>query len=306
MRIPGARTVLVVVALTAGVLLAYALGRVQAPGGAAPAEPVGQLRYRRVICMSPAIAEIVFAIGAGPRVVGVSEHTAWPPEATELPICGGFYNPNYERMLDLRPDLVISQGEASDLRKFARTNGIELELVSLATLDAVLSDIERLGALLQVQPQARRVVDGMRRRLDAVRARVRGRPVVSVLLVTGHDEGSLRNLYAVGPHTFLNDLIEVAGGRNAFADLPVEYGVVNKEAIIERRPDVIVELRGLGGDEARAQAQVRALWASFGTLPAVQNDRVYAVDSTYALIPGPRVVDLAEKLAALFHPEANR
>jgi iron complex transport system substrate-binding protein len=300
---------MVAVAFALGVALAYELGRPGAvPAGGAPEAPAsadGGYRYRRIVCMSPAIAEIVFAIGAGQRVVGVSEHTAWPPAATKVPTCGGFFDPNFERMLSLKPDLIIDQGEAADIQKFADSNGIQLELVTLATLEAILSDTERLGDLLQVGPQAQRVVADMRRRLDAVRARVRGLPVVSVLLVTGHDEGSLRNTYTVGPHTFLSELIEVAGGHNAFADLPVEYGAVNREAVIARRPDVIVELRGMGRDAARTEADVRRLWATLGTLPAVQNGRVYVVDSTYAMIPGPRVVELAEEFAGLFHPEAR-
>ncbi len=308
MRVPWTRAVLVVLALAAGIALAYALGRVQPPsaGGAGQAPPPpgvsAEFRYRRIICMSPATAEITFAIGAGARVVGVSEHTVWPPAATKLPICGGFFNPSYERILSLRPDLIISQGEATDLRRFVDNNGIKLELVPVSTLDAILTDTEQLGRLLQVEPQAKRVADDMRRRLDGVRARVRGEPVVRVLLVTGHDPGALTNIYAVGPHTFLSDVVEVAGGRNVFSDLPVDYGVVSREAILERRPDVIVELRGMTVAESREQGDVRRLWSVFATLPAVKNGRVYAVDANYALIPGPRVVDLAEKLADLFHP----
>ena len=120
--------------------------------------------------------------------------------------------------------------------------------------------------------------------------------------MTGRDQGSLSNIYTVGPHTFLNDLIVVAGGHNVFDDLPVDYGTINKETLLERKPDVIVELRGMTENEAREQGDVRKAWQGLGMLPAVKSGRVYAIDASYALIPGPRVVDLVEKLAELFHP----
>ena len=309
MRSIGTRPIIVCAALLVGLALAYALGRVPAPsagGGASPpAQGSAEYRYRRIICMSPAVGEIVFAVGAGPRVVGVSEHTMWPPQALKLPVCGGFFNPSFERILSLKPDLVISQGEAADMRQFATANGITLELLSLTNLDSIMTESERIGQLLQVEPQAERLVAGMRARLDAVRSRVQGRPPVGVLLVTGRDQGSLSNIYTVGPKTFLNDLIVVAGGHNLFDDLPVDYGTINKETLLERKPGVIVELRGMTEDEAREQDDVRKVWQGLGMLPAVRNGRVYSVDATYAMIPGPRVVDLVEKLAELFHPEAR-
>ena len=210
MRSIGTRPIIVGAALLMGLVLAYALDRLPTPSAAGPlAQGSAEYRYRRIICMSPAVGEIVFAIGAGPRVVGVSEHTMWPPEATRLPVCGGFFNPSFERILSLKPDLIISQGEAADMRTFAHTNGIEMELLSLTNLDSIMSESERIGKMLQVEPQAERLAAGMRARLEAVRARAQGRPSVGVLLVTGRDQGSLTNIYTVGPHTYLNDLIVV-------------------------------------------------------------------------------------------------
>ncbi|GAH56365.1 unnamed protein product, partial [marine sediment metagenome] len=103
--------------------------------------------------------------------------------------------------------------------------------------------------------------------------------------------------------TFLHDLLGVAGGRNVFVDLPRDYAPINKETLLQRAPDVIVELHGEGGDLARLQREVRRLWQGLPTIPAVRQGRVHVVEATYALIPGPRVVELAERLADLFHGE---
>jgi len=297
------RAIQVGVALLVGLVLAYALSRPSRPAPERAGRSGSQYRYSRIICMSPAVSEITFAIGAGPRVVGVSQHTQYPPEAMGLPRCGGFFNPNFEVILSLKPDLIIAQGEAADMRQFAEANGIELVLLSLTDLDSIWTEAERLGRILQVEDEAARMVAEKRARLDALRARAAGKPPVRALLVTGREPDSLSNISTVGPNTFLNDIIEIAGGRNIFDDLPVDYGVVNKEALLARGPEVIVELQGMDSAEQLDHGAVLALWQELPTLPAVRNGRVYAIDASYALIPGPRVVDLAEDLADLFHGE---
>lgn len=302
----AAKALLVAAAFAAGLALSALLLRLSAP------EPVrtgrgagGAFRYGRIVCMSPATAEIAFALGAGERVVGVSQYTQHPPEALKKPTCGGFFNPNYELILALRPDLVLTQGRAAELERFARENGLAFVAVELTDLASIFAGIERIGALLELEDEAAALKARLRARLAAVRARVAGREPVAALLVSGREPGSLSGIHAVGPDTFLHDLIVVAGGRNVFADLGRPYGVVNKEAIIERAPQVIVELHGEGGDARELGARVRALWRGLGPLPAVRAGRVHAVEATYAMVPGPRVVQLAERLADLFHPEAG-
>ncbi|MCD6416042.1 MAG: ABC transporter substrate-binding protein [Planctomycetes bacterium] len=297
---------LVVAAFAVGLGLSVWLQVVSTPGkvagGAAPgSEPERQYRYRRIICMSPSVSEIVFAVGAGARVVGVSNYTTWPPEAAAKPKCGGFFDPGYERMLSLEPDLIIGQGIAADLKPFAQDNGIELVLLDLTDLESIFREIRRVGSVLEVPERAELVCARMNYRLAEVRVKAAGRPRVPVLLVTGREQGSLGSISTVGPGTFLDDLIEVAGGRNVFSDLPRGYAVINKETLLARAPEVIVELHGEGGDSEKALRRVRTLWAGLGTLPAVRQGRVYVITATYAMIPGPRVVEIADRLGDLLH-----
>jgi len=300
---------LVVLALLVGAsAVALRLGRLGPAGrmgseGPPPGGDAGPQRYGRIICMSPAVVELAFAVGAGNRVVGISQHTMSPPEALGLPVCGGFFNPNYERILSLHPDLILTQGRADDLKRFAGDNGIEMVSLDIGDLDSIITQTARLGELLQCEEGAARVCAETERRLDAVRARVAGKAPVKLLLVTAREPGSLNGIQAAGPGSFLDDLIAVAGGVNVVSDLPRSYGVVNKEALLARRPEVIVELHGEGGDAAALQREVRELWQGLSSLPAVRQGRVYAVEATYAMIPGPRVVQLAERLARLLHGE---
>ncbi len=308
MEAPVKKTSAVAAALLTGLAISVLLARVEAPGLSAADRPDAQspkarYRYRRVICMSPAVTEIVFAAGAGERVVGVSQHSKHPPRALRLPDCGGFYNPNMERILSLRPDLILAQGEGEGLERFARANRIELVTLGLTDLDSVFEALDRTGRLLEVEHRAELAASEMRYRLARVRARVAEGPRVPVLLVTGREEGALADLHVVGPGTFLHDVARVAGGRNVFADLSRRYGSVSKEAVLKRAPQVVVELRGEGGDPDRLQRAARRLWASMAPLPAVREGRIHLIAATYAVIPGPRVVELAERLAEILHGE---
>jgi len=300
----GGRVLAVVAALAAGLALSLWLGGRRSVGGPSrPASGVGgaSVRCRRVICMSPAVTEIVFKLGAGSRVVGVSQHTKWPPEALTRPRCGGYFNPNYERILALRPDLIITQGEAEDMRRFARDNGIELFSLQITDLESIFGAIQGAGRVLQLTDAARAVCAELRGKLEAVRQRVSGLPRVRALLVVSREREALNDIYVCGSGTFLDDVIRIAGGSNVAGDLVSSYGVISKEALLAREPEVIVELRGEGASDPAEQQRIRALWQGLAPLPAVREGRVYVLEATYAMIPGPRVVQLAEKLAELFH-----
>ena len=296
---------LVMVALVIGASACAAwLGRLTPGRREAPADEPAPAGYRRVVCMSPAVVELAFAVGAGERVVGICQHTMHPPEAFNRPSCGGFFNPNYELLLLLQPDLIVTQGQAEDLRRFAEHNGIELLSLNLVDLESISTQARRFGEVLDCQAGAERVCEDIESRLGAVRARVAGRPPVKVLLVTAREPASLNGIQAIGPGGFLHDLIAVAGGVNVVSDLPQSYGTVSKEALLARSPEVIVELHGEGGDPEAILRETRALWGGLSALPAVRNGRVYAIEATYAMIPGPRVVELAERLAEFLHGEA--
>jgi len=282
---------------------AWNTGRRPAESSLAASQPVPEreYRYRRIVCMSPAVAEIVFALGAADRVVGVSQHTRYPPEALKKPTCGGFFNPNYEMLLSLQPDLIITQGKAEALSHFANGNHIDILSLDLRDLESIFEQTAWAGRALQLEAEAELVCAEMRYRLAQVHPQISRKPIVPVVLVAGREPGTLNGITVVGPGTFLNDLIQVAGGRNVFSDLHTSYAVVNKEALLERAPQVVVELQGEGGDARAEQEETREVWKGFPSLPAVQQGRVYVVEASYALIPGPRVVLLARRLAEIFH-----
>ncbi len=261
-----------------------------------------QPAIHRMICASPSITEIVFSLGAGSRVVGVSAFSFYPPEAQAVTQIGGQINPNRERILSLEPDLVIIQGRHQMLDRFCREQGIPILSVEIDRIEHITSAIQRIGEVLDAETAAEHLATGIRQQLADLARKTQSRPPRSVFLGLGHTPGDLTGLMTTGSGTFLHELIELAGGRNIFADAPGTYPRISKEALVRRRPDVIIEVlaEGISPDN---QVLLKADWERLATLPAVQAGRIHFLTDDYLLIPGVRIAQTAKRLAAAIHPE---
>jgi iron complex transport system substrate-binding protein len=260
---------------------------------------------RRIISLVPNVTEMIYAIGAGDRVVAVSSYDSYPPEVRALPRVGALIDPNVERILSLKPDLVIVYGSQDDLKQQLSRAGIDTFGYRHGGLDAVTATIRELGGRLGDAPAAEALAARIDRDLDAVRQRVAGRPRPRVLLVFGRERLSLRGIYASGGAGFLHDMLVAAGGDNVFADVKTESVQATTEQIISRRPDVILEVRAVNeafptGDR---DAETRT-WSALGAVPAVRNHRVLFLFDDRIVVPGPRVVEGTRALALALHPDA--
>ncbi|MFP4058645.1 MAG: ABC transporter substrate-binding protein [Candidatus Brocadiia bacterium] len=296
----------------AGVGIAFALHRGPAPPHSEPGEPGAAAEGRvprRIVVATPSLVECVYALGAGDRVVGVSGFATYPPQARAVAGVGGQVNPRLDRILALRPDLLVVQGEAEKLADFARQHAIPTLHLAMDSIEEVCASLRRLGAALGCEPQAERLVARIRYQLAAVRLRVAGRPRPRVFLCTGHTPGSLRSLSTAGGGTFLSQLLGIAGGRNVFSDVGLPYPTVSKDQLVERAPEVIVELRPpmVPGRalSAAARRQLVADWARLPSLPAVRERHIHVLTDDFLLIPGPRMALTAERLAEVLHPDAE-
>ncbi len=186
---------------------------------AGPAEPrrAADRPPQRIVSVVPAVTEMLFAIGAGPRVVAVGSFDTYPPEVRTLPKVGALLDPDIERIIALRTDLVVVDKGQVELQAKLRQAGIATFPYAVGDLANVSATIDQLGRLLDLQPAAKALVGDIRSRLDRVRTSVTGRPRPKTMLVFGREPGGLRNIYVSGGVGFLHDLIELAGGTNAFA-----------------------------------------------------------------------------------------
>ena len=269
-----------------------------------PAWRVGAAGPQRIVSLVPAATEMLFAMGAHDRLVGVGSYDNYPPEATRLPRLGGLLDPNVERLLGLKPDLAVVYSTQSELRRQLDRASVPMFLYVHRGLPDVTQTIRALGARVDAARQANELADRIDRQLAAVRARVAGRGRPRTLLVIGRESGTLRGVVASGGYGFLHDMLETAGAVDAVADIKRESVQMSTEMLLARAPDVIIELH-YGNDLRTDQlASERAVWNRLGSLPAVKNNRVLLLVGDEFVVPGPRIVGAVERLASALHPSA--
>lgn len=258
---------------------------------------------QRIVSLVPALTELLFAIGAGPQVVGVSSYDHEPPEVESRARVGALLDPDTERILALRPDLVAIYRSQADLRTQLQRASIPIFDYRHAGLADILATTRALGRATGHDREADALAGRIAQRIEAVRARTGRGPRVRTLLVFGREAGALRNIYVSGGRGFLHDMLIAAGGENVMADVAQESVQASTELILTRAPDVILEIRDRGTlPEARVQALARD-WAPLASVPAVRAGRVRIVTGTGLTVPGPRVADAIERLARVLHPD---
>jgi iron complex transport system substrate-binding protein len=261
---------------------------------------------QRIVSIVPSITEMLFAMGIGSRVVAVSSFDHYPPQVSSLPKVGALLDPDVERIFALRPDLVVAYASQVDLVARLKGAGIPVFAYAHAGLADVTATILAVGERVGAPDAARREAVRLDAGLQSVRDRVRGRPRPSTLLVIGREPMALRNIYVSGGYGFLHDLLDVAGGKNVFADVKRESLQATTEQILARGPEVIVELHYGSELGADAIARERQAWDRLSAVPAVRNGRVELLVGDEFVIPGPRLAQAADRLARALHPEVYR
>jgi iron complex transport system substrate-binding protein len=278
---------------TGGVCLALALG---------VACVVIHAQARRVVSIIPATTEMLFAMGAGDRVVAVGSYDRFPPEVQKLPRVGALLDPDVERIISLRPDLVIVYATQADLKTQLERAHIPIYSYAHRGLPDITDTVRALGARIGAADSANALAARMEREVADVRARVANRPRPRTLLVFGRERGALRGLDASGGVGFLHDMLEAAGGADVLADIKQQAVQMSTEMVLARSPEIVVELHYGRGDRI-ASTDMRA-WDALPALPAVRNHRVYLLEGEEFVVPGPRVGLATERLARTIHPEA--
>jgi iron complex transport system substrate-binding protein len=248
---------------------------------------------------------MLFAIGAGDRLVGVSSFDEYPPEVKTIARVGGLLDPDLERIFALRPDLAVVYGSQRDLAAQLQKAGIRTYSYRHGGVADITRVMRELGDLLGTRPQAEAAARKIESGLASVQARVRGIKRPRVLLVFGREKGALRGIYASGGVGFLHDLVEIGGGEDVFADIKRESVQASTEQILARAPDVIIEIHGSEVLPPEAAAREAAAWTVLSSVPAVQHHRVYVLSGQELVTPGPRIVTAADRIARAIHPTTN-
>jgi len=250
---------------------------------------------KRIVSLNPATTEILFAIGAGSRLVGRTHWDSWPDSARFVPDIGDALRPNIEAVLGAHPDVVIlyasndNQGVADRLR----SAGIQTVALRIDSIAQFRRATLHLGKIVGEDARARSVVDSVQLTLDAVRAATAGLPQTSVFYHTWDSP-----LITIGRNSFLNELVVIAGGRNVYADIAQASPVVTLEDVVKRNPDVL-----LVGPHTAASILASAQWQA---VPAVRAKRVFVFDTNVVGRPSVTLGMAAVNIAGLLHPGAIR
>src|SRR5262245_4878359 len=262
----------------------------------------GQIPHR-IISLVPATTEMLFVMGAGTRIAGVSDYDRYPPEVSKLPRVGGLIDPNVERVISLKPDLVIVYDTQTDLKQQLERARIPMFRYVHRGLPDITGTMRALGERVGAKSAADAAAARIESQLAAVKARVAGRPRPSTLLVFGRDAGALRHIDASGGYGFLHDVLELAGGTDVLGDLKQQSVDVSTEMILHRAPEAIIELHYGESLKTERIEDERKVWNALPSLPAVRNNRVFLLRGDEFVVPGPRIVIAAERFAQTLHPE---
>jgi len=255
---------------------------------------------QRIVAIAPNTAEMICAIGACDRIVGVSKFCVHPPELSTRVRIGGLYDPDLEGIIALRPDLLATRGHHDALERLAEQLKISIYYDTTDTLDGIVKSVRELGELLGATREADAAARAFSARIDKLRKELEDKRKIRVLLTVSRNPQRLANILTAGRGTFLSEMIELAGGVNVFGDLDMRYPEVSVESIITRQPECIIELMP-EVDVAAADTTLREQWKQYPMIPAVKNNSLYFVSTENALIPSLRYADFIERIAELLH-----
>ena len=249
---------------------------------------------QRIISLAPSITEILFALKLGDRVIGVTSYCDFPDEAKAKEKVGDTIKPNLERLIVLKPDLVLIS-TASQLEKITRQLdqlGIPVFVTSPQSVAGVLTSLRKIGELTGAEQQAEALAAEMQTRITAVQRQATTNSAPRVLYIL-----QLSPLITAGKNTFINDLINQAGGRSISGEETTDYPQFSREAVIARAPEIIIIPASHGAELVNIEAVKQA----FAATPAIKNNRIVRINPDLVSRPGPRIVEGLEALRAGIH-----
>ena len=251
---------------------------------------------QRIVSLAPGLTEIVFALGKGEHLVGVTNFCDYPPAARGIKKIGGFLDVNVETLISLNPDVILMYPEHDEKLGPMRRNA-RIVKVRHNTLEDLLRSIITVGRALHADGEAKKLVDSIRATLQSVSDRAKGRRKVRTLFIAGRNIAELKNMYIIGKKDFINDLLEIAGGTNAY-DGEINYPSISVESVIFFDPEFIFEISA--HYEGISAARVFELWKPFSMIKAVAKKQIRIIKNSFWLRPGPRVGTIAEELIGYF------
>ena len=252
--------------------------------------------YERIITLSPALAEIVCALGQGEKIVGISSYTEYPRELNDKKRVGTFYTINYEILMGLQPDAVFTYTEDLKTEKVLKNFKIKIFKFKHKTIEDILDSIKKIGIILGKEKKADKLINSIRNELNKIKKSVNNRKKVIVIISRNRD--FFKNIYILGNGDFLSEILSYAGGENVYKG-KLLYPKVSEEFFLKNIPDLILELIPDLKKRGITKKEILREWANFSSGRFIK--KVKIITEPYMVIPGPRIPLIAKKFYSILN-----
>lgn len=252
---------------------------------------------QRIVSLAPGLTEILYAIGLDEKIVGVTSYCNWPYRARQKTRIGGFTNPSVEKIVSLKPDLIVvtADGNRKDIMQKLERIGLSVYVTNPSDTAGILKSILDIGEITNRRKEAGKLVDKLQKRLNNIEAQIRHKSKPKVFFQIG-----LEPVITVGKGTLINETIERAGGINVAGLDTARYPRYSAEGIMQASPEIVL-FAPMAND--REFVAVKKFWQELKGIPAVKNNKIYPVNTDLIGRASPRIVDAIETMALIFHPE---
>jgi len=263
--------------------------------------------YKRIISMSPGVTETLFALGLGDNVVGITRYCTYPPKTEKITKIGGFYDPSYETILSLKPDLVILLVSHKTIQKNLEKLGLKILIVENDKIEDIFNSIRIIGNFCGAKKNASELLENIKKRIRVIKNITAHLSKPKIMLSVDRNAGTqlFSEVYVAGKNIFYDKLISLAGGENICSTRNIRYPVISGEGIIRLNPDVIIDIIPDYKKKGLKLKNIIDEWNRFPSIEAVKNKRVYVFGDNFTAIPGPRFILTLETLAKTIHPEVQ-
>jgi iron complex transport system substrate-binding protein len=243
----------------------------------------------RIISLAPNLTEILFSVGAGDKIVGVTNYCNFPPEATTINKVADLVSVNYEALAVANPDLVIITVEGNSKESFDKilSMGINVFVSNPRNVNGILKSAKDFGTITNNSQKADSVVNYISMKIDSLHKSVSQKSKLKILFLL-----SISPLISVGENTYLNNVIELSGGENICVENQINYPVLNREEVLAKKPDYIL----LPNDLIASPAEVLKVYPEWKVLPAVKNNRIKLFNADLLQRPATRVAEAVEEI----------
>lgn len=255
----------------------------------------------RIVTLSPAINEIVYALGAGSEVLGNTQYSTYPKVSQSVDKVGGYFSPNLEKILSLKPTIVIMQQNNAKLALRLNKLGLKTKVIQIDRLSHIKNAILELGTLLNKEAKAKAIVSEIDKALTEIKGIVKNK---RILIVIGHNTSLVKQIFVVGQNLYLDDIINASGNTNALQSKRKGQPILNQENLIATNPDIVILLAHSMQQRGLTAYDLKEPWRELPINAGKTND-IYIIDKEYSGIPSDRLVLFLRDFKEILHAYKN-